>query len=335
MTNEQKKFMEVSGLYLTASRSMAAKTSQDNRRLRLENYLESVMDHEVDPGIVGVLAWKQDMVGRGMQKSSIRQYLMELRAFYDWAIDHGFYNDNPVKRSDVPKSRQNPYHLMSEDQMMRLLDERKPKLLKDKFWMRNRTIVIVFITASLRNAELRALTPGDLDWVNSEIYVRSGKGDKDRFVDFPKLAQVAVREYLDSGFRPAEAGDDAPLFGYVKDGHWCGLENRVSLTQLINRHVARVVPEYDRLVGTHALRHVGASLLLTNGDSIERIQQTLGHANLETTKRYAEMLRPDKSHVESANRIWDEIAYQAGRGESALRKRQETRVQEDRQQSLF
>ena len=321
MTSEQKRFMDVSALYLSSTAPDVASTTSENRSRRLADYLNSLLEHDVEPGIVAVLAWKRDMADRGMKPSSIQQYLRELHAFYAWAIDNDYYAENPVKKSDMPSVKQNPYRLMSERDMMRLLAVEKPKNAKDTYWERNRTIVIVLINTALRNAELRALTPGDLDWENEEIFVRSGKGGKDRYVPFPHLARVAVRQYLDSGFRPPEAGDDTPLFGRVEQGRWKGITSRSALTVMVQRYAAMVVPEYDKKVGSHALRHMGASLLVTNGDSMENIQAALGHASQQTTKIYAARLRPARQHVKSGNKVWEEIEYQTRHGEAALARR--------------
>ena len=324
MTDEFKKFLEVSELYMKDGRTSASKTTLDNRQRTLTSYLRCLDESGEDPGILGVLTWKQSMLDRGLKKSTIRQYLVELHAFYDWAIDHRFYQENPVKRSDYPKNVRNPYQLMSEDQMLRLLERKPPQKYRSPkfYWFRNRAIVVTLITTSIRNHELLNLTMSDLDWESGEILIRSGKGDKDRYVNLPEIAQAAIREYMSFPQIPSDPPPDFPVFVSIdpKTGTPQPIQNRNTLSVFVQRYVEHMLPEYQSEIRSHALRHVGASLLLTNGDSLEQIQHLLGHAESSTTKIYAARLRPDKTHVKSANQIWDEIEYQTGLSKKASEK---------------
>lgn len=333
MTEAFEKFLEVSQLYLKDCRTSAAQSSFINRRRTLSSYISALDESGTDPGVLGILTWKQALADRGLKKSTIRQYLVELHAFYEWAIDHRFYKENPVKKSDMPKDVKKPYQLMSEDQMLRLLQRVEPHdYRKDRiYWIRNRAIVITLITTSIRNHELINLTVSDLDWENSEILIRSGKGDKDRWVNFPDITKAAIREYWSCPEMPKDPPPDFPVFAAFskKTGEPGPIRDAKSLSTYVKRYVARVIPEYGKDVRSHALRHVGASLLLTNGDAMEQIQQILGHANASTTKVYAARLRPDKTHVKNANRIWEEIEYQTGLSQKASEEAQRRRMSAD------
>ena len=331
MTDAFKKFLEVSELYMKDGRTSASNTTLDNRQRTLTSYIRCLDESGEDPGVLGVLKWKQSMQDRGLKKSTIRQYLVELHAFYNWAIDHRFYQENPVKKSDYPRAVKNPYQLMSEEQMLRLLERKPPQKYRSPqfYWFRNRAIVVTLITTSIRNHELMNLTMSDLDWESGEILIRSGKGDKDRFVNFPEIAQAAIREYMSFPQIPADPPPDFPVFVSIdrKTGTPQPIQSRKTLSVFVQRYVRHMLPEYKADVRSRALRHVGASLLLTNGDSQEQLQHLLGHAEFSTTKIYAARLRPDRTYVQNANRIWDEIEYQIERrkkaSEESVRKRLE------------
>ena len=48
-----------------------------------------------------------------------------------------------------------------------------------------------------------------------------------------------------------------------------------AVESLFAEYQKELLEEYEANVRSHALRHIGASLLLTNGESMEQIQQTL------------------------------------------------------------
>nr|DAH41082.1 MAG TPA: SITE SPECIFIC RECOMBINASE XERD [Caudoviricetes sp.] len=179
---------------------------------------------------------------------------------------------------------------------MKLWRNDKPATAKAKTWPRNYAIVIMLLTTELRNAELLDLTPADLHWEDGELSVESGKGSKFRRIEFPDIAQSAVRIYLASGIRPKDLPDTAPLFGNTAPkgsfGPRTGEESRQWqrgsrqwLSTLVESHVRAVtgVPN----IRSHDLRHVGARIDLNAGMKQEELQSKLGHTNPNVTQRYS------------------------------------------------
>ena len=328
MTEEMiSRYKKAADLYLLSLESAATPTTVDNRTRRLQSFLDTLDRHVSGPDTgaedmnAAVLLWKHDLYVGGMKPSSIAQYMIELHAFFEWAIQHNFYQDNPVKKVDVPKVEKNPYtNLLTEEDWKKLMRDDRPKTAKISTWARNRAIVLVLLTSDMRNSELRALTPRDLDYENGQILIRNGKGGKVRFVPFPDIAQVAVKKYLATDYRPQGLKDDDLLFGcFGRHGggyEWRAMD-RTALSQLVGRYVQNNTG-HEQTVRTHALRHAGASMLVTSGVAMEDAQAILGHSSLKTTKIYAQRLAPDKRPIAAANRIWDEAAYQAKKGQSEL-----------------
>ena len=156
--------------------------------------------------------------------------------------------------------------------------------------------MILLLTTELRNAELRALTPADIDLEDAALRVEHGKGDKFRVVDLPDIAVVSLRHYLASGIRPKDLPDTEPLFGNTAPkgsfGPRTGDESREWqrgsrqwLSTLVESHVKAVtgVPN----IRSHDLRHVGARIDLNAGMKQEELQSKLGHTNPNVTQRYS------------------------------------------------
>lgn len=130
----------------------------------------------------------------------------------------------------------------------------------------------------LRNSEVQKMQIEDIDLVNENIKVVSGKGEKDRYVPIPKGFIKELRGWI--GKRRG-----GPLF----PGRSNGL--------ISNRHIRRIVKKYAKLANVrkydeihpHTLRHSYATHLQNSGVPLNAIQAVLGHENIETTAIYTHM----------------------------------------------
>ena len=281
-----------------------------------------------DPGFTTIQQYRTTLLDRGFAERSIHHYLTVLRAFFAWASapelgDARYYEQNPVSKLLMPRIRKlesRPYDLLLSDaQIMQLWRNNPVKSTHPELWARNYAIVILLLTTELRNSELRDLSLDDLDFENAVLRVEHGKGDKFRTVDFPEIAQLAVRQYLESGVRPENAPDSAPLFGtFAKkargagtacagDWHAGSLE---WMSALVERHVYAVTGVQK--IRTHDLRHVGARVDLNSGMPVEELQSKLGHSSITTTQIYSGKVMPRMSRA-SAKQVCAERDLQAQR----------------------
>ena len=226
--------------------------------------------------------------------TSLALYLTHIRCLSGFAVscglvDKAFFNDTlmPPKKK-LSTERKKPYeHILTEDDALALMSCYAPaKGRRSPTWLREKAEITMLIQSGLRNSELRSLRPCDLDWENGIAYPQDTKGDKPRAVVFSVASQNAVREYLESGLRPADAGDETPLFGHVGDDEvWCGL-TRTELSHRIAYYTKAVLGE-EKSCMTHAARHCYASILLENNVPMDLISETMGHSSVATTKIYA------------------------------------------------
>lgn len=279
-------------------------------RLFSDFMLENKLWVRREEGFTDVQAWRDQMRRDGKKPTTIKQYLTVLSALYNFASSEElgearWYDRNPVAKLLVPDTRKlekRPYDQFLTDEQVLLLWRNNPpaKLKRPELWPRNYAIVVLLLTTEIRNSELLALTPNDLDWENSELIVEHGKGDKFRPVEFPILAQTAVRMYLNSGIRPESAGSNEPLFGTEATNDFQGNNKgkewhagtRQWLSDVVRRHV-KAVTGVD-MIRTHDLRHVGARLDLNSGMSFEELQAKLGHESVSTTQIYSGKLTSRK-----------------------------------------
>jgi site-specific recombinase XerD len=184
---------------------------------------------------------------------------------------------------------------------------RRLELLRDKAILRT-----LFCTG-IRRAELCSLNRSDLDDGWSDQALITGKGEKERVVFFDEPTLETIRRYLE-----ARADSYRPLFlrhnrGKGKPGPG-GANYRLS-----PQSVWLVVKKYAALAGvpakTHDFRHAKASVMLNRGAKLSEVQDILGHASPETTKKiYAHY---EVSHLREAfdrfSATPDELAAEAAR----------------------
>jgi site-specific recombinase XerD len=162
--------------------------------------------------------------------------------------------------------------------------------------LRDKAILQTLYGTALRRQELSRLNRTDVRDGRSSEGLVTGKGDKERTVFFDKESLSAIRAYLE-----ARADAHLPLFIRHDDGRGKpGL--RGERWRLSPQSVWLVVKKYGALAGveltTHHLRHLKARVLLNAGAELAEVQDILGHASPDTTKKiYAQYT---KQHLREA-----------------------------------
>ncbi len=147
-----------------------------------------------------------------------------------------------------------------------------------------RLLFLVQWRAGLRISEALALDVADMRLVGDRptLRVRQGKGGNDRVVPIhPELA---------AGLRSAMAFGNikGPLFDASRSTGWRWLKQALRRAE----ELGSITP--GRRVATHTLRHSAARHWLESGVPINHVSKWLGHASLQSTLVYLEIL-PDPS----------------------------------------
>lgn len=208
-----------------------------------------------------------------------RQRLEVLRSFFRWLTKHNHLAANPASELEMPREeRRLPQTLSAAEteQVLAVPDVATPLGLRD------RAILETLYSTGIRRMELGGLKLHDVDRARRIVFVRQGKGRKDRLVPIGERALLWIEKYLAEA-RPKLvcALDDAWLFLDASGRKW-------DLKQL-SEHVRRLVRAAELGKpggGCHLFRHTMATLMLENGADVRFIQQLLGHAKLDTTQIY-------------------------------------------------
>lgn len=215
----------------------------------------------------GYLCWYKE--NRKVKESSLETIRIILNGFFQWLVDEGQAESNPVRRVAPIKFQYAERVPLTELELARMRAACKTK--------RQKALVDFLFSTGCRVAELADMTIDDVDFARSEVRILHGKGDKSRTSYLNAESVVSLRAYLDS------RKDNCPsLFPSITAPHKV---NKRSYEVEIAK-VAKAAG-IGRQVTPHTFRHTAATLALRRGMKIEEVQRFLGHSKIQTTLIYA------------------------------------------------
>jgi len=218
-----------------------------------------------------VAEYTDHLLYRRLKPKTINCHLACIRVFYDYLYhEEGIRVPNPIKRgSALRMAKPLPKHLRDEEVVILFDSIKKP---------RDRAIFRIMLRCGLRVDEVANLYISDLDLKRNRIFVRNGKGRKERVVYVSQDAYEAILSYL--RVRPYPKAKKLFL---VEKGPYSGKPISV-------RGIQKRIEYYSRISGLdvscHQLRHTMATQMLNADAVVETIQDLLGHNGINTTERY-------------------------------------------------
>jgi len=159
-----------------------------------------------------------------------------------------------------------------------LTKEEMQKLIECCRSPKQAAIIELFYSSGLRLDELRMLKMTDIDSKNNRIFVRCGKGRKDRVTLLSKrLVETLRYYYVSSDLKPK-----VYLFEGQKPGE--PMHSRSIQHSVVLAYKYAGLSHKGHKV--HALRHSFATHLLDAGIDIHTIKELLGHSDIKTTMIY-------------------------------------------------
>lgn len=118
--------------------------------------------------------------------------------FFRWCVEHGYTASNPVEGVEKPRLEQKIPAKLTKQDALRLIEVVYNYPYEYKYLRyRNHAIFSIFVFAGLHKNELLNLQFGDVDIDNLTIFVRQGKGRKDRMIPISYTLAHSLRRYLD------------------------------------------------------------------------------------------------------------------------------------------
>ena len=217
--------------------------------------------------------------GRPISFKSQAQVITAVRGLFRYLARQGRILMNPAADLDLPKEEMRlPRVVLTAQEADQVLNQPN---VHDLLGLRDRAILETLYSTGIRRSELCNLLVHDLDQNRQTLFVRLGKGKKDRVVPIGERAVAWCCKYLyEARPRLVVEPDCARLFVSMLGGPIA----LASLTDSVRDYVIR--SGIGKGGACHVFRHTMATLMLEGGADVRFIQEMLGHANLQTTQIY-------------------------------------------------
>jgi integrase len=229
---------------------------------------------------------------------TIRQTLAVAKLFF---VDMLRHTDWTVFSQIKTKDPDSLPHVLTREQVRALIEAIRLR--------RYRIPIKLIYCCGLRLSECLSLTVDDIDGKERKLWVRAGKGNKDRMVPLPEPMLQDLRAYWKMHKNPRlifpnagrgqqhgpelfrrmhEASDPMPV---------CSLQRLL----VVARKQLRIP---DATI--HTLRHSFATHMLEAGASVHTVQRLLGHSHIETTMGYLHLTHQSET---GALQIMEGLCY--------------------------
>jgi integrase/recombinase XerD len=205
--------------------------------------------------------------------------LVPLRVWFRWMARQHYILHNPASELELPRTGfRLPKAVLTAQEAELVLQQPD---VNDPLGLRDRVLLETLYSTGMRRLELSRLKVYDLDLERGTVFIRLGKGNKDRIIPLGERAVLWVRKYLEEA-RPqlASEPDDKTVF-LSNAGEAFSLDH---LSDLVRMHIEAA--NIGKQGACHLFRHTMATLMLEGGADIRFIQAMLGHADLKTTQIY-------------------------------------------------
>jgi integrase/recombinase XerD len=228
--------------------------------------------------------------GAGLSNATLQQRLVPVRLFFDFLVEEGVRESNPVGRGRytpgragggtarglVPRMVKLPW-IPAEDEWLQILGVFRAEPV------RNRLMLALAYDSALRREELCSLRTDDIDPAHRTLRVRAEttKTRQERVVPYSASTGVLLGEYL--RHRASLSRARGPLFLSESRRNaaqpltlwtWSKVVRRIALEAEVTRF------------STHTTRHLCLTDLARMGWEVHAIASFAGHRSTESTLRY-------------------------------------------------
>ena len=205
-----------------------------------------------------------------------------LKAFFDFLKNNNYIEENPLDKTNRPKIKtEHKVTYLARNEIDAVLNEIRLHASKQKK-SRDLCMVSLMLSTGLRVSAVTQINIEDVDLETNTIKVVE-KGNKIRTINFGNNLNELLWQCIEDREKYFAGSQTNALFL----SQW----KRRMTTQAVRDLVAKYTENIQgKHITPHKLRASAATNLAASGVSIQAIAKVLGHENIQTTRRYVEVL---------------------------------------------
>lgn len=207
--------------------------------------------------------------------STQNQYINAIKFYYEKVLKQprmAYVLERPNRAKKLPK-------VLTEQEVL--------MILKNTPNIKHKTILSLLYSAGLRVGELIGLRVQDVVWDKNYLFVRGGKGKKDRITLLSEHVAFLLRKYLQK-YKPNY---------WVIENHERKQYSSSSVRAILKNSTKKAA--LRKRVNPHMLRHSFATHLLEKGTDLRYIQELLGHGSSKTTEIYTHVSKKSLANIKN------------------------------------
>lgn len=257
--------------------SYASPSTRGAYRTDLRIFLAFLDQHDLD--LLDVRRRHLDLFLRGREQidssSTLARRLASISAMYRYAMSESVIEANPaalIRRPAVDRDHSTSESL-THAEAVRYLDAARAHSA------RAHALVLLLLDTGVRISE--ALGTTDRDLGADRLRIRR-KGGKVALIPLPESLRIVLSDLLGTTGTEIARGDEParPIFATATGRPWQRTDAARTLRAISER------AGLGKVVTPHVLRHTHATLALDSGVALHHLQDSLGHADPRTTRRY-------------------------------------------------
>lgn len=251
---------------------LTVKTYKNAFRLFLKYYDEIQPPEITEAQIRAYLMFK---VNEKISESHQNQIINAIKFYYEKVLGQErktYY----LPRPKLPEKLPNVLTVEEVSKFLQVIDN-----------LKHRCMMMLIYSGGLRLSEVVNLRLADVNVAQMRLFVKGGKGKKDRATILSTKALETLKVYLEL-YKPVD---------FVFEGVTGGQYSVRSVQNIFTE--AKYASKINDYATVHTLRHSFATHLLENGTPLRYIQELLGHQSIKTTEIYTHITDKGIKNVKS------------------------------------
>ena len=223
-----------------------------------------------------IKSYMEELEEEGKKPSTISRNIASIRSFYLFLVRKEKVKEDPTAHIQSPKIEKRVPSVLTSKEVELLLEQPKTEDLKG---IRDKAMLEFAYATGMRVTEIISLDMEDVHL--NEGYVVCKNANKQRTIPLGKLAQKALKDYIENSRNILIKNDkEQALFVNINGRRL----TRQGFWKIIKYYKEQAHIEKD--ITPHVLRHSFATHLLNNGADLKSIQVMLGHSDISSTQVY-------------------------------------------------